>query len=160
MPHPEEVYRLAASVLVFRRMPDGGTEFLLLHKPRKNDAWQLPQGGVEAGETLTQAAMRELREEASIDGCALLGESATFYQYDFPQSFRDFRPDNVRGQKIGFVFALAPEGAVVTVDGKEVDNHVWIGLPRLGDYIRRAEYRRLVEQLYAEALPLLEKHPL
>ena len=103
-------YRPAASVLVLR--PSGGQgmqyEILLLHKPRKNDAWQLPQGGVEEGESVTQAAIRELQEEAGLTECRLIGVSPRVYQYDFPASFRRFRPDDVCGQRIQYVFALAP----------------------------------------------------
>ena len=53
-----DVYRSAASILVLKPvdvcLPGGKCEtvyqILLLHKPRKKDAWQLPQGGVEGGE--------------------------------------------------------------------------------------------------------------
>ncbi|NOS68279.1 MAG: NUDIX domain-containing protein, partial [Candidatus Peribacteraceae bacterium] len=91
-------------------------QILLLHKPRKKDAWQLPQGGVEGDENVTEAALRELKEEAGLDGCRVLGVSERVYQYDFPESFRRFRPDNVKGQRIEYVFALAPKDAIVTVD--------------------------------------------
>ncbi len=59
-----DVYRSAASLIVLRprRGGSGDPQMLLLHKPRKRDAWQLPQGGCEEGETIEQAALRELME--------------------------------------------------------------------------------------------------
>lgn len=147
-----DVYRLAASILLLRPLGEGKYELLLLHKPRKKDAWQLPQGGVEAGESMEDAAVRELKEEASIEGVTLLGASRECYQYDFPQSFRRFRPDNVCGQKIGYVFALTDKDAKVKVDAKEVDKHVWVGLSELPRYIKRDEYLALTQRLYQEAL--------
>ncbi len=155
-----DVYRRAASILVLRPSEvcaPGGVcstvyQILLLHKPRKRDAWQLPQGGVEDGESVTEAALRELGEEASLTGCRLLGVSQRVYQYDFPASFRRFRPDNVKGQRIEYVFALAPKDAAVTVDGKEVDHHAWIDLAQLPQLVKRREYVEIVKGLYDEAL--------
>ena len=55
---------LAASVAVFR---DG--RVLLAQRGRAPLAglWSLPGGGVETGETLEQAALRELREEVGVE---------------------------------------------------------------------------------------------
>lgn len=152
-----DIYRSAASILVLRANPQDSSsyELLLLHKPRKNDSWQLPQGGVEKGETIEQAAVRELKEEASVDGCRVLGTSEVFYKYDFPAGFRRFRPDNVCGQQINFVLALAPENTQVTVDGVEVDGFVWVTMQTAVKYVKRKEYLELMKGLYEEALVLM-----
>jgi putative (di)nucleoside polyphosphate hydrolase len=47
-------------------------------------AWQMPQGGIDAGETPRQAALRELREETGTDNAAFLAETALWLQYDLP----------------------------------------------------------------------------
>ncbi len=150
-----DIYRLAASILLLRPVQGGKYQLLLLHKPRKKDAWQLPQGGVEAGESMEDAAVRELKEEAGVDVDRILGASREVYKYDFPPSFRRFRPDNVCGQKIGYVFALAHADAKVQVDAKEVDKHVWIDVSQLPQYIKRGEYLSLSQRLYDEALRYL-----
>lgn len=43
-----------------------GPRFLLVHERKHGGTWYLPAGAVEPGETLTQAAIRETREEAGI----------------------------------------------------------------------------------------------
>ncbi len=152
----KEVYRSAASVLLLRLAPKGeGYQILLLRKPRKRDAWQLPQGGREEGETIEQAAMRELNEEAGIEHAKVLGRSKQIYQYDFPGSYRRFRPDHVRGQKIEFVIALTDPETPVQVDGKEVNKFVWVFPSQLRLYVKRKEYLMLIQRVCEEAKQLL-----
>jgi putative (di)nucleoside polyphosphate hydrolase len=151
-----EVYRSAASVVLLRPT-ETSFRVLLIHKPRRRDAWQLPQGGVEAGETIEQAALRELHEEAGISGVRVLGQSDKVYQYDFPPSFRRFRPDNVKGQKISYVFAIADVGTTATVDNNEIDRHAWVHPKGIGRYVRRREYLGLVRTLVHEALELAKQ---
>lgn len=54
---------LAASVAVFR---DGKVLLATRTKPPADQLWSLPGGKVEAGETLEQAALRELEEEVDV----------------------------------------------------------------------------------------------
>lgn len=150
-----DIFRQAASLIVLR--PRGeGYEFLLVHKPRKKDAWQIPQGGIEEGETVAQAALRELQEEASLTG-KIIGESDRVYEYTFPASYRRFRPDNIKGQQIHFVFALVQDDAKVQVDNNEIDDFVWIDLSELGKYIKRKAYAELIRVLHKEAMEILKK---
>lgn len=143
-------------MLLLRPTEDGqGYELLLLHKPRKKDAWQLPQGGVEGNETPEECAVRELKEEAGLEDVTVLGKSETVYQYDFPASYRRFRPDHICGQRIMFVFARASRSGEVIVDAKEVDRYEWITLDELPRFIKRKEYVELVRSLYEEALALM-----
>ncbi|OEU85786.1 NUDIX hydrolase [Streptomyces abyssalis] len=45
---------------------DGDQRYLIV-KPGYKEGWNLPGGGVDAGETPEQAARRELREEIAVD---------------------------------------------------------------------------------------------
>ena len=48
-------------------------------------AWQMPQGGIDAGEDPWPAALRELREETNIRSVERLGEIAEWLRYDIPR---------------------------------------------------------------------------
>jgi 8-oxo-dGTP pyrophosphatase MutT (NUDIX family) len=47
-------------------------------------AWQMPQGGIDKGESPLEAARRELAEETGTDKAELIGESRDWYFYDLP----------------------------------------------------------------------------
>jgi 8-oxo-dGTP pyrophosphatase MutT (NUDIX family) len=153
-----DAYRSAAAILVLRPAKRGGGrhELLLVHKPRKKDSWQLPQGGTEEGETPEQCALRELKEEAGIEkGVRVLGVSDKVYKYEFPESYKRFRPDGVAGQHIRFVLGYAEEELRMKVDGVEIDRGIWIVPGDLPTFIHREEYLTLVRGLIAEAERLL-----
>lgn len=151
-----KTFRPCASVLLYR-VEAGEVQFLLVHKPRTNDAWQLPQGGVEPKEAVPEAALRELQEEAGVTGI-FVQQAAITYTYDFPDSFRSYRPDNVIGQSVHFIIAHAVPPAVVQVDNHEIDNHAWITIEQMPTYIQRAAYAECIQAVYSELLQLLEVH--
>ncbi len=51
-------------------------------------AWQMPQGGIEGGEDVSRAALRELEEETSISHVEILKESEEWYFYDLPSELQ------------------------------------------------------------------------
>lgn len=60
-------------------------------------SWQMPQGGVDAGEDPDEAALRELYEETSVRSATLLGSVEGWLHYDLPPEIAAWR-GRYRGQ--------------------------------------------------------------
>jgi putative (di)nucleoside polyphosphate hydrolase len=70
---------LDARGLVFIGRRRGGPE-----NAARDTEWQMPQGGIDAGEEPYEAAVRELYEETSVTSVTLLEEAPEWYSYDIP----------------------------------------------------------------------------
>jgi putative (di)nucleoside polyphosphate hydrolase len=47
--------------------------------------WQMPQGGIDAGEDPAVAAARELEEETAVRSAEIIAEAPDWYKYDLPE---------------------------------------------------------------------------
>lgn len=82
---PPPGYRACVGMMLFNR--DG-----LVFAGRRSDvataSWQMPQGGIDAGETPRDAALRELAEEVGTDKVEIVAQSAGWLTYEFPDELR------------------------------------------------------------------------
>jgi putative (di)nucleoside polyphosphate hydrolase len=116
-------------------------------------SWQMPQGGIDKGETPIEAACRELHEEVGTTKALLLRESAKWIAYEVPE---DRRPPHWsrrwRGQAQKW-FALAFTGTDADIDiqahDREFDDWKWATKQELLSLIvpfKRAVYEAVFEE--------------
>jgi putative (di)nucleoside polyphosphate hydrolase len=55
-----------------------------IRMPPSLPKWQMPQGGINTGETPCNAALRELKEEIGTDRAEILAESRVWIDHDVP----------------------------------------------------------------------------
>lgn len=74
------LFSRAGLVFIGQRRPDKGPEYTdPVHQ------WQMPQGGIDAGEAPLIAAYRELYEETNVRSVRLIAEASEWFNYDLPE---------------------------------------------------------------------------
>jgi putative (di)nucleoside polyphosphate hydrolase len=101
----------------------------------KANGWQMPQGGIDIGETPSSAALREMKEEIGTSKGRILAESKRWYSYRIP----DFLiPRLWDGQYCGqkqkwFLIEFTGEDQDINIktEHPEFTQWQWVDLPEL-----------------------------
>ena len=91
-------YRLGVGLMIIN---DQNKIFVGKRIDSKNSfGWQMPQGGIEPGESPSKAALREMEEEIGCAQGVILAETVSWYCYDLPALVIDkMWNGQYRGQK-------------------------------------------------------------
>ena len=88
-----------------------GRVFVARRIDTAQDAWQMPQGGIDSGETPAEAALRELEEEIGTAKAEIIAESGAWLTYDLPEALaKTLWYGRYRGQRQKW-FALKFKGS-------------------------------------------------
>ena len=115
--------------------------------------WQMPQGGIDSGETPEQAAMRELKEEIGTNRAEILERTKGWLFYDLPENLKGERlMGKYRGQKqIWFAMLFKGNDSEINLQTKKQEfiDWNWVELENVIDLIvpfKKTVYESVVEQ--------------
>jgi putative (di)nucleoside polyphosphate hydrolase len=123
--------------------------------------WQMPQGGIDPGEDVEKAALRELNEETGIRTARIIGRARDWLNYDLPRALIGVAwGGRYRGQT-QLWFAARFEGEESEIDlepqpghEREFDAWRWVALEELPGLV--VPFKRPVyEAVVAEFRPLV-----
>lgn len=116
-------------------------------------AWQMPQGGIDEGETPREAALRELEEEIGTAKAEIIAESAQWLTYDLPADLvGKVWKGRYRGQKQKwFLLRFLGKDKDIDIQTKHPEFSCWKWvdieeLPKLIVPFKRPIYEALVEE--------------
>lgn len=148
-------YRPCVGVLMF----NAAGQVFVARRIGLDDAWQMPQGGIDGDETPHAAGLRELAEEIGTASVEIVGETAGWITYDFPADLNHGIRKKWRGQRQKW-FACRFTGSEDEIDldteHPEFDAWKWVEMQDLVDLIvafKRDSYAAVV----AELSPLVDQ---
>jgi 8-oxo-dGTP diphosphatase len=134
-----EKEKLAAGGVVIEK--SGGTvRVLLAHRPRYDD-WSFPKGGLHKGESLEDAAVREVLEETGLR-CRIT-RKLTAARYRYRTRRGALRP------KVVHYFLMEQVGGQIETDGLEVDRADWFDATEAGKLLSYDFDKRLLAEVIA-----------
>ena len=143
-------YRKGVGIMLLNR---DGLAFVgrRIRMPARLAKWQMPQGGIDIGETPIQAALRELREEIGTNRADVLAESRGWFHHEVPDEIADgIMHGRYRGnlQKwLAMRFTGADADINLATERPEFDAWEWVRPERLPELI--APFMR---QVYLDVL--------
>lgn len=125
-------FELSAGGVVCRENPAGHLEVVLI-ATKGGERWALPKGLVEKGESLEDAARREVREETGLEAEIVERLKPVEYWYWWSEG-----GEKVRYRKKVYFYLMSHTGGDVAQHDDEVDDARWF---TLDEAIDRASYR-------------------
>jgi len=123
-------------------------------------AWQMPQGGIDKGESPRKAAMRELLEETGTDKAEIVAVTTKWLRYDLPPELLGMAwKGKYRGQEQKWFlmrFTGKDSDINIATEHPEFGRWKWVSLSRLIKQIVPFK-RDLYAGIVAELAPLVAK---
>jgi putative (di)nucleoside polyphosphate hydrolase len=147
----DDLYRLGAGIMLVNR---DGKVFVAARIDNPEDAWQMPQGGIDDGEEPWPGVLRELEEETGIAPRLVerIAEHPERLRYDLPDEWRDkLWRGKWKGQvQHWFLARFLGTDADVNLATRHPEFRAWKWvepgeLPELIVPFKRDLYRRLIE---------------
>lgn len=149
---PDYLYRSGVGIMLIN-----GEKRIFVGKRIDNnsDAWQMPQGGIDAGEEEDSAVIRELKEETGIseNSIKILQKSHDYYYYNLPYKLqKKFWGGKYLGQRQRWYLAefVGDENAInVSTEDPEFSEWKWIAQDEITSAIvsfKRDLYRSVISE--------------
>ena len=93
--------------------------------------WQMPQGGIDKGETPVEAALRELEEEVGTDKADVVRESGQWFAYELPPALaKSLWKGRYRGQAQKWVaLRFTGQDSDIDIDTRHPEFRAWRWAP-------------------------------
>ncbi len=153
----DQAYRSGVGMVIFNR--DG--LILVAERIHNPGTWQMPQGGIDAGEEPEVAVFREMEEEIGTRNAKIIGMMQEWICYDFPpHTARKIWGGKYLGQRQKWIaLRFLGDDAEIQLDlhtEPEFSQWRWVAIDGLLDHVvhfKRGIYQRVIQEFSQYAKP-------
>jgi putative (di)nucleoside polyphosphate hydrolase len=156
--HEDLPFRPCVGIMLVNR---DGLVFVGRRIDQTIEGWQMPQGGIDEGETPLQAGLRELKEEVGTDKADYIAEMDEWLSYDLPQHLLGVAlHGRYRGQRqkwLALRFTGEDDDINIKTAEPEFASWKWLALealPRLIVPFKRDTYAKVISAFRDIAGPI------
>ncbi len=130
-----EKYRPNVAMIIVSPEYPGKKEIFIAQRNDISGVWQFPQGGIDEGEEVKEALLRELEEEIGTQDVEIVAEYPEWISYDFPEKIaKKMKP--YKGQRQRYFLVKLNDDATISLDTKhpEFDEYRFVGVDEVLKY--------------------------
>ena len=161
LPYDQRPYRPCVGIVLVN---NEGQIFVGQRIDNSVEAWQMPQGGIDDGESPLEAGFREMGEEIGTRSASFLTEHADWLNYDIPVDLANrLWHGRYRGQTQKWLaFRFTGQDDDINIDTAEPEFRSWRwaspeDLPDMAVPFKRDVYRTVLAELWPAVMHHLDK---
>ncbi|MDP2910969.1 MAG: NUDIX domain-containing protein [Candidatus Omnitrophota bacterium] len=134
----------SAGAMVFKR-EGNGILFLIVYSKR-NKLWGFPKGHLEQGESVEQAAAREIKEETGLGNLEFINGFKEDVMYETVSKRLPFKGQKI--EKYVTYFLCEIKNQDIIVDGREIGDYKFLPLDKAEEQIKFRNLDNILRKAY------------
>ncbi|MFT5835181.1 MAG: putative (di)nucleoside polyphosphate hydrolase [Sulfurimonas sp.] len=111
----KDLYRPNVAMIIVSNNYPQKKEIFIAQRNDLTDKWQFPQGGIDEGEEVQEALLRELEEEIGTNKIEIVAEYPEWISYDFPPKIAK-KMSPYKGQKQKYFLVKLKKSANININ--------------------------------------------
>ncbi|WP_294966904.1 RNA pyrophosphohydrolase [Sulfurimonas sp.] len=111
----KDLYRPNVAMIIVSNNYPQKKEIFIAQRNDLTDKWQFPQGGIDEGEEVQEALLRELEEEIGTNKIEIVAEYPEWISYDFPPKIAK-KMSPYKGQKQKYFLVKLKKSAKIDIN--------------------------------------------